>query len=117
MTAESTGQKVLYQKLDVTKDEEIKTVFADVVPQLRHPIRGLVSCAGVSDNDPAQDFSVGRFRRLMEINVTGTFAVAQAVAGEMRRADVSGSMILVASMSGTVVNKGRKNHRYSNKRI
>lgn len=117
MTAESTGQKVLYQKLDVTKDEEIKTVFADVVPQLRHPIRGLVSCAGVSDNDPAQDFSVGRFRRLMEINVTGTFAVAQAVAGEMRRADVSGSMILVASMSGTVVNKVRKNHRYSNKRI
>lgn len=41
----------------------------------------------------------------MEINVIGTFAVAQAVALEMKKADVSGSMVLVASMSGTVANK------------
>lgn len=43
---------------------------------------------------------------MMELNVTGTFAVAQAVALEMKKADVSGSIVLVASMSGTVVNKG-----------
>lgn len=72
----------------------------------RHPIRGLVACAGVSDKDPATEFSVDRFRRLMDINVTGTFLSAQAVAREMRHANVSGSMVLVASMSGTNVNKG-----------
>ena len=106
-TAESNGQKILYRKLDVTKDQAIPTVVSDVVPQLRYPVRGLVSCAGVSDNDPAHEFSIERFRRLMEINVTGTFAVAQAVALEMKKADVSGSIVLVASMSGTVVNKVR----------
>ncbi|KAF0324336.1 short chain dehydrogenase reductase family [Colletotrichum asianum] len=42
----------------------------------------------------------------MEINVTGTFAVAQAVALEMRKANVDGSMVLTASMSGSVANKG-----------
>ena len=42
---------------------------------------------------------------MMEINATGTFAVAQAVALEMKKADVSGSMVFVASMSGTIVNK------------
>jgi NAD(P)-dependent dehydrogenase (short-subunit alcohol dehydrogenase family) len=41
----------------------------------------------------------------MEIKVTGTFSVAQAVALEMKKANVSGSMVLVASMSETVVNK------------
>lgn len=75
------------------------------MPGLRYPIRGFVGCAGVSDNDPAHQFSIERFRRLLEINVTGTFAVAQAVALEMKKADVNGSMVLVASMSGTVVNK------------
>lgn len=43
----------------------------------------------------------------MEINVTGTFAVAQAVALEMKKANTSGSMVLVASMSGSVANKVR----------
>lgn len=79
-----------------------------MVSKLRYPIRGLVACAGVSDNDPAQVFSVERFRRLMEINVTGMFAVAQAVAVQMRKANVGGSMVLVASMSGTVANKVRE---------
>lgn len=41
----------------------------------------------------------------MEINVTGTFAVAQAVALEMKKANVDGSMVLTASMSGSVANK------------
>lgn len=47
----------------------------------------------------------------MEINVTGTFAVAQAVALEMQKTNLDGSMVLVASMSGTVVNKVRRKMR------
>jgi NAD(P)-dependent dehydrogenase (short-subunit alcohol dehydrogenase family) len=100
------NERVLsYYRMDVTDKDAVKNVFAELVPRLRHPIRGLVACAGLSDNDPATEFSIERFRRLMEINVVGTFAVAQAVALEMRKADVNGSMVLVASMSGTVVNK------------
>ncbi|KAI8711961.1 hypothetical protein NCS52_01461200 [Fusarium sp. LHS14.1] len=98
--------QISYQQLDVTNARAIPETFASFVPGLRYPIRGFVGCAGVSDNGPAQEFSIERFRRLMEINVTGTFAVAQAVALEMKKASVDGSMVLVASMSGTVVNKG-----------
>ncbi|KAF9873837.1 short chain dehydrogenase reductase family [Colletotrichum karsti] len=98
--------KICYVRLDVTDAKAISDTFAKFVPGLRYPIRGFVGCAGVSDNDPAHEFSIERFRRLMEINVTGTFAAAQAVALEMKKADVSGSMVLVASMSGTNVNKG-----------
>ena len=104
-TAKSAGGRISYYRVDQTKPEEIATTFATVVPTLAHPIRGLVAAAGVSDNDPAHEFSVDRFRRLMEINVIGTFAVAQAISLEMKKTDVSGSMVLVASMSGTVANK------------
>ncbi|OHF04027.1 D-arabinitol 2-dehydrogenase [Colletotrichum orchidophilum] len=104
--ASKSGQQLLYHRLDVTNENSITTVFKELVPTLHYPIRGLVACAGVSDNDPAHEFSIERFRRLMEINVTGTFAAAQAVALEMSKADVDGSMVLVASMSGTNVNKG-----------
>lgn len=107
MTVANThGGRLDYRQLDITKEEDIPKVFESLVPSLRYPIRGLVGCAGLSDNDPAHEFSVARFRRMMELNVTGTFAVAQAVALEMKKADVSGSIVLVASMSGTVVNKG-----------
>ncbi|KAL2838634.1 hypothetical protein BJY01DRAFT_257982 [Aspergillus pseudoustus] len=97
---------IQYHKCDVTSADSVGQAIGAVVSAARLPIRGLVACAGVSDKDPATEFSVERFRRLMDINVTGTFLAAQAVAREMRKANVSGSMVLVASMSGTVVNKG-----------
>ncbi|KAL3461887.1 hypothetical protein BJX64DRAFT_277503 [Aspergillus heterothallicus] len=97
---------VQYHRCDVTSIDSVGQAIAAVASAARYPIRGLVACAGVSDKDPATEFSVERFRRLMDINVTGTFLAAQAVAREMRKANVSGSMVLVASMSGTVVNKG-----------
>ncbi len=96
---------VLFRQLDLTQNEAVAQTFADLRPQLGCPIRGLVACAGVSDNDPAIDFSIERFRRLMEINVIGTFAAAKAVAAELKRTNLDGSMVLVASMSGSVVNK------------
>jgi NAD(P)-dependent dehydrogenase (short-subunit alcohol dehydrogenase family) len=83
-------------------------VFATFAPQLKHPVRGMVACAGVSDNGPATDFPIESFRRLLDINVTGTFAVAQLVAQQVQKSGVSASMVLVASMSGYVSNKVAK---------
>jgi NAD(P)-dependent dehydrogenase (short-subunit alcohol dehydrogenase family) len=77
-----------------------------MVSKLDHPIRGLVACAGVSDNGPATEFPAEAFRRLLDINGTGTILVAQAVACEVAKAQqTSASMVLVASMSGYVSNR------------
>jgi NAD(P)-dependent dehydrogenase (short-subunit alcohol dehydrogenase family) len=59
----------------------------------------------VSDNGPATEFPSESFTRLLDINVTGTFRVAQRVAKETIKANVTASMVLVASMSGYVSNK------------
>lgn len=100
------GRKLSYHGCDVTDHEAVTAAFAKLVPDLQLPIRGLVACAGVSDNGPSTTFPTPRFRRLLDINVAGTFTVAQAVANECLRAGQTASLVLVASMSGHVSNKG-----------
>ena len=44
------------------------------------------------------------FRRLIDINVTGAFLIAQACGRQMIKQASGGSIILIASMSGSIVN-------------
>ncbi|KAI1343299.1 oxidoreductase [Xylariaceae sp. FL0016] len=106
VSAKKYANQVSYYQCDVQDALGVGNAFARFVPTLRYPIRGLVACAGISDNGPVVDFPPESFRRLLDTNVTGTFIVAQTVAKEVRRADVTASMVFVASMSGHVSNKG-----------
>ncbi|KAL1852837.1 hypothetical protein Daus18300_012000 [Diaporthe australafricana] len=104
--AKDHSRSVQYHRCDVRDSQGMADTFARFTPALSSPIRGLVACAGVSDNGPAADFPVESFRRLLDINVTGTFAVAQLISKEVIKTGLSASMVLVASMSGYVSNKG-----------
>ena len=53
------------------------------------------------------------FRRLIDINITGTFIVTQAVGQAMIKAKTGGSIINIASMSGTVVNYPQESVPYT----
>ncbi|KAJ5807970.1 hypothetical protein N7474_009239 [Penicillium riverlandense] len=98
--AKKYSRFVSYHQCNVQSDNEVAETFTKFVPTLRFPIRGLVACAGISDNGPATEFPGESFSRLLDINVTGTFRIAQAVAREVLRVSVSASMVFVASMSG-----------------
>ncbi|KAG9250478.1 oxidoreductase [Emericellopsis atlantica] len=104
--ADHHGRNVHYYPCNVQDADAMADIFARFLPLLQSPIRGLVSCAGVSDNGPATDFPVRSFQRLLDINVTGTFTAAQLVVKEVIKAGLSASMVFVASMSGYVSNKG-----------
>ena len=58
---------------------------------------------------PALEYPIEQFRRVLEVNTTGAFITAQA-AGRVMHAqpNVTGSIILIASMSGTVVNRDQQ---------
>lgn len=60
---------------------------------------------GISGESDAVDYDVEIFRKIVDINVTGTFLVCQAVGREMHSADVTGSVVIIASMSGWVTNR------------
>lgn len=106
--AKANNTLVIYLSCNVTDPDDVSSKFTQLVGSLRCPIRGLVACAGISDNGPVVDFPASSFRKILDVNVTGTFLVAQAVAKEMIKANVSGSIVLVASMSGYVSNKANK---------
>jgi NAD(P)-dependent dehydrogenase (short-subunit alcohol dehydrogenase family) len=104
--AEKFDRQLSYHPLDVTDEKAVVATFARFLPRLRYPLKGLVTCAGLSRNGPSTEFPASSFRRVLDINVTGTFLIAQATANELIKANTTGSMVLVASMSGYVSNKG-----------
>ena len=105
--AERCKTHVWYYACDITNVDEIRKVFETAMSNARYPLRGLVTCAGISGGGPAVDFSIDEVRRLLDINLVGTFVCAQTAAREMIKHDVTGSMVFVASMSAHGSNKVR----------
>ena len=67
---------------------------------------GLVAAAGIQQETPALEYTAEDCSKMLNVNITGVFLTAQAVARQMIRLGNTGSMAFIASMSGTVANKG-----------
>jgi NAD(P)-dependent dehydrogenase (short-subunit alcohol dehydrogenase family) len=106
-TARDTGGHVSYISCNVMDERSVTETFAHIEQSARHPLRGLVTLAGISGRSPAVDYKISAFRQIIEVNVIGTFLCAQAAARIMQRQMVGGSIVMFASMSGTNVNKVR----------
>ena len=66
-----------------------------------------------SSNIKAETYDITKFRRLIDINVTGTFITAQACVQHMIKAGHGGAIINIASMSGTIVNYPQEQSCYN----
>ena len=67
---------------------------------------GLIAAAGIQQETSALEYTAEDCNRMLNVNVTGVFMTAQAVARQMIKLGTGGSIALIASMSGTVANKG-----------
>ena len=97
--------RISYYTCDITDAEGVHSFFEIATRSLRYPLRGLVCCAGVSGESPAVDYPIESFRRIVDINLCGTFSCAQAAARVFCRQKIGGSVVLIASTSGHVSNK------------
>ncbi len=66
-----------------TTDEEAVTRQVERIEREVGPIDILVNNAGIQHRAPLEDFPADRFRQLLEVNLTGAFIVAKAVAKGM----------------------------------
>lgn len=64
----------------------------------------LVTSAGFAENYPAESYPYDRMQKLWQVNVDGTYLFAVAVAKHLMGRQTGGSMVLVGSMSGSIVN-------------
>jgi NAD(P)-dependent dehydrogenase (short-subunit alcohol dehydrogenase family) len=69
-------------------------------------IDGVVNSAGIAADIPALDTPVDLFRKMLDVNVVGTFIVARAAARLMRNTG-GGSIVNISSVAGLRGAKGR----------
>ncbi|KAL1957009.1 hypothetical protein VTO42DRAFT_6386 [Malbranchea cinnamomea] len=94
-----------YHHVDIRDTGQLKNIVAKVAEQ-HNRLDGLVAAAGVQQIKCALDYTPEEVTQMMDINYTGVFMTALAVAQQMIDRGCHGSIVLVASMSGIVANKG-----------
>lgn len=104
--AQRCDTKIWYYPCDITKPDEVDAVFEKSLSLARFPLRGLVACAAVSGGGWSIDFPLDQARRIIDVNLLGAFACCQAAGRVFQKQACSGSVVLVASMSGYGSNKG-----------
>jgi NAD(P)-dependent dehydrogenase (short-subunit alcohol dehydrogenase family) len=99
------GGALHYQRLDVRNVDMVNDTMAAIASH-RNRLDGLIAAAGVNHVGDAIDHSIADIVDVMSINYTGVFVCATAAAKQMLAYKCRGSVLLVASMSGLVANKG-----------
>jgi NAD(P)-dependent dehydrogenase (short-subunit alcohol dehydrogenase family) len=92
-------------RLDVTDEAAVKAEMAAIEAGLG-PIHGVVNSAGIAADRHVFDTPVELFRRILDINVVGSFVVGRAAA-ELMRGRKSGAIVNIASIAGVRGSKGR----------
>lgn len=64
----------------------------------------LITSAGIVENFDAIDYPFDRMQKLWAVNVDGTYLFACGVAKHLMQRQERGSMVLIGSMSGAIVN-------------
>lgn len=101
--ADEYGVESLGQQLDVTDRDATIAAFNAVDRRLGVP-QVLVTAAGIEINNDSVNVTADEWRKVIDVNLTGTFFAAQAFGSALLQAGLAGSAILISSMSGFIVN-------------
>jgi NAD(P)-dependent dehydrogenase (short-subunit alcohol dehydrogenase family) len=92
--------------LNVADARSVEGMMRDIVTQLGR-LDILVNNAGVGGNTPFLETTLENWNRIISINLTGAFIVAQACAKQMGAQGHGGKIINIASLSGQRGGNGR----------
>jgi NAD(P)-dependent dehydrogenase (short-subunit alcohol dehydrogenase family) len=99
------GDKVHVGTLDVTDEDAAQAAVATMADAFGR-LDGIVNSAGISLDKPALETSIAEFRKILDVNVTGTFIVGRAAARIMKDHG-GGGIVNIASIAGMRGSKGR----------
>jgi NADP-dependent 3-hydroxy acid dehydrogenase YdfG len=98
------GTSLHYRRIDVRDQQHLNAIVEEIATK-RQRLDGLIAAAGIQQETPALEYTAKDSDLMMSINVTGCFMTAQAAAKQMVRFGNGGSVVLIASMSGTIANR------------
>jgi NAD(P)-dependent dehydrogenase (short-subunit alcohol dehydrogenase family) len=109
------GTTLHHRQIDVRDVDGLNATISSIGDE-QGRLDGLVAAAGIQQETPALEYTADDANRMFAINVTGAFMTAQAAARQMIRfrsrsrsrsgGTGGGSIVLIASMSATVANRG-----------
>ena len=100
---EMEQEDAIFLEADITDEEDVADAFDAVVERLG-PIGGLVNSAGIARDIPAMETGAELFRRILDVNLVGSFICAKAA---VERRSETLSIVNIASVSGLRANAGR----------
>lgn len=103
------------RSVTITGDVSDAASLAEAVAKAEAGLGALTlaaNCAGIANAKPAEDMDIAQWRKMIDVNLTGVFLSCQAEARVMlpRR---RGAIVNIASMSGSIVNRGLTQAHYN----
>ena len=101
ITAE--GGKCYFVRADVTKEADVDAALVEIMEKSgRNDV--VFNNAGICKHQSTFEASIEDWREVVDVNLTGEYIMARAVAKIMVDKGIHGSIINMASMSGTIAN-------------
>lgn len=97
--------KARFEPLDVTDEAAVAELVARCEAEFGG-LSGIVNSAGIGRDVPALETSAELFRKIVDVNLIGSFLVAREAAKAMRGRG-TGAIVNIASVSGITGNAGR----------
>ncbi|KAH8428428.1 oxidoreductase, short chain dehydrogenase/reductase family [Aspergillus melleus] len=107
--ATARGLQATYTKCDISDEAATQAALEAIAAEgLRRgmPLRGAITCAGIQQMVPALEYPIDGWRKMMDVNVIGTFIPAKHCARIFKEQGTPGSIVMIASMSGQIANRG-----------
>lgn len=101
-----------YRRIDVRDNDEVNSAISEIASASRR-LDGMICAAGINHIESALAYPQSALHEVMQINYNGVFNAATAAARQMFGYKSPGSILLVASMSGLVANKGMTSAVYN----
>ena len=88
---------------DVADPDSVNNAISEVLSN-HSRIDNLVTSAGFTESFDAISYPYDRMQKLWGVNVNGSYLFATGVAKHLMERKAPGSIVMIASMSGTIVN-------------
>ena len=108
--SERTGLSAPHQHLvmDVTQEDELEASLAQL-----GPLDGLVNAAGITGAGPVHTMPLDLWRKVLNVNLTGTMLVSKQVIAAMLEAGRPGAIVNIASVYGMTGGPGNTPYNVS----
>ena len=97
---------------DVTSEEQVQATWASIVEDFGN-IDVVVTAAGIVENFEAENYAYDRWKKMMDINLNGSFLFAREAGKYWINNEMRGNLILVSSMSSKICVRPQKQAAYN----